>query len=165
MMPIPVGQDPPPQYVWMPPAVVSSIRRTCTGVGVVLLVAGAVLGLLLGILAFRLPTSSFVGNTITALMSVLAAAFVLILGFAVVGSRRYVGDQHLDVAGAAPLRRIFVVLAVAVCATAGFAFLVVLGTTDDAGPGVLAYLGLLTACPVLAVAGAAVALSRLRPHR
>lgn len=167
MMPLPVGQEPTPQYVWAPPQLTSKIRRTCTTAGVVLLVAGAVLGVLLVLLAFRLPTARHVFNIAMVLMSALAAVFTLICGFGAAGARSYVFEQHLNIAGIRVLRRVLVVFAVATLAVAGFAILLLLAMADgsDAGlsAGVLGYLVLIVCCPVLAVGGTAAVLRRLRP--
>jgi hypothetical protein len=167
MMPLPVGQEPTPQYVWAPPAVTSRIRRTCTVAGVVLLVAGAVLGVLLVLLAFRLPTSRHAFNTFMVLMSALAAVFLLICGFGAAGVRSYVFEQHLNIAGLRVLRRVLVVFAVATVAVAGFAVLLLLAMADGTGTGlsagVLGYLLLISCCSVLAVGGTVVVFRRLRP--
>jgi len=162
MMPVPVGPEPPPQYVPIPADIAAGIRRTCTRTGVALLVSGAALAVLLGLLARRLPTSSSAFDTLVALVGVLTAVFVCILGLAVAGARRYVTARAIDVAGVAPLRHVLVVLAVAVWACAGLAALLVLALATG---GELGYLALVTACPVLATLGTALALNSLRRPR
>jgi hypothetical protein len=149
----------------MPPEVTSKIRRTSLLVGSLLLVAGGLLAVLLGFLAYRLPTSSSVYDTGTALLGSLAAIFICILGFAIVGARRYVADQHLDIAGVAPLRRVLIVLAAGVGAAAGPAFLLVLRVCDAIDLGVLGYLALVVTCPALAAIGTVIARTKLRPLR
>jgi hypothetical protein len=167
MMPLPVGQEPPPQYVWAPPQLTNRIRRICTAVGTVLLVAGPVLGVLLAVLAYRLPTARHVFNTGMVLMGVLSAVFVLICGFGVIGARSYVSEQHINVAGTRVLRRVLVVFATGTVFVAGFATLLVLAMVDGTGtgfsPGLVGYLLLLVCGPVLAVAGTVIAYRLLRP--
>lgn len=160
MMPIPVGPEPPPQYVPVPADAAAGIRRTCARTGIVLILSGAALALLLGLLVRRLATASSAADAVIAIVGVLTAVFLCILGVAIVGARRYVTDRAVDVAGVAPLRRILVVLAVAVWACAGLAALLV---SALATAGELGYLALVVACPVLATLGTALALNRLRP--
>lgn len=162
MMPIPVGPEPPPQYVPIPADAAAGIRRTCFRTGAALILSGAAIALLLGLLVRRLATSSSAADAVIAVVGILTAVFLCILGFAVAGARRYVTDRAVDVAGLAPLRRILVVLAVAVWACAGLATLLVLAL---ATAGELGYLALVAACPILATLGTASALNRLRPTR
>lgn len=164
MLPLPVGQEPPPQYVWAPPELTSRIRRTCTAVGVVLLVAGPLLGVLLAVLAYRLPTARHAFNTGLVLMGVLTGAFVLICGFGLVGARGYVLEQHVNVAGTRVLRRVLVVFAAATVFVAGFATLLLLAMVDGSQAGFpVGYLLLILAGPALAVTGTAIGYRRLRP--
>jgi len=160
MMPVPVGPEPPPQYVRIPADVAAGIRRTCARTGAALITSGAALGVLLVLLAPRLGASSSASGPIIALVGVLTALFLCILGVAVAGARRYVTAQAIDVAGAAPLRHVLVVLTVAVWACAGLAALLVFAL---ATAGQLGYLALVAACPVLATLGTALTARRLRP--
>jgi hypothetical protein len=153
MIPIPVGPEPAPQYVWAPPEVTGRIRRTCATAGAVLLVAGPVLGLLLAVLAFRLPADRPMFASWLAMMVGLAAVFLFICGFALVGARSYLHDQHVNVAGFRTARRLLTVYACAVVFCAGLAVLFLFGTVAGLPAGAAGYLVLLVAMPVLAIAG------------
>lgn len=172
MMIIPMGPEPAPDYRWVGAAAARRVRSRCTVTGVVLLL-WALVGGVATLLAGRwLPTADHPIHGIGVLLAAVSAVLLLAVAGGVLGVRRYVVAEHVDVAGGRVLGR--VLLAIAGCTLgsavlSGAVLLLTARAVEQAAPpsgattAVGGYLLLPVSCGVLAVLGAALTRRALRP--
>lgn len=172
IIPIPVGPGPAPEHRWVGPETAQRIRVRCTTIGVLLLLLGPVATVAALLLGGRLPTAEHPIHDLGMVLVVMAAALPLIVGISALGARRYVSAQHVDVAGGRLVARGMLAMAIYCVVCAGLASAVLLLTADtvertDSAHGAVAvvgaYLLLPASCGVIALVGAVLTRSALRP--
>ncbi len=172
MMIIPVGPEPAPDHRWVGAEAAQRVRSRCTATGVVLLLWALVAGVTTLLVGFRLPTADHPIHGAGVLLAAVAAVLLLAAAGGVLGARRYVAAEHVDVAGGRVLGR--VVLGIAACALGSAALSSALllltaraversAPASDAAAAAWGYLLLPVSCGVLAVLGGVLTRRVLRP--
>ncbi|CCH32431.1 hypothetical protein ABZ816_24155 [Actinosynnema sp. NPDC047251] len=153
---IPVGGDPPPLYVRISPQRAAHVRARCGVVGLLLVGAALVIGVVLVVVGLGLPTSYHPLSTIGVVVGALTAFWLLLSGATLTSARSSVQGESLDVNRAgATLRVLGVLWGGTVFCAALTCFLQL--TTLNSGPrqvpftaGLAVYLVLLAVSAVLA---------------
>ncbi|MGH4020057.1 MAG: hypothetical protein ACRDT0_12645 [Pseudonocardiaceae bacterium] len=172
---IPVGPEPAPEPRWVGAEAARRVRSRCTVTGLVLLLWALVAGVTMLLAGFRLPTADHPINGVGVLLAAVSAVLLLAAATGVLGARRYVAAEHVDVAGGRVLGRVLLALGVSAlgcAALSGALLLLTARAVERSAPagdatGVVAavggYLLLPVSCGVLAVLGGVLARRALRP--
>ncbi|HEX2297182.1 MAG TPA: hypothetical protein VHH34_01465 [Pseudonocardiaceae bacterium] len=174
---IPVGPEPEPEHRWVGADAARRVRSRCTVTALVLLLWALVAGATMLPAGFRLPTADHPINGVGVLLAAVSAVLLLATAIGVLGARRYVAAEHVDVAGGRVLGRVLLALGVSAlgcAALSGAVLLLTAGAVERSAPAgnipagnvtaaVGGYLLLPVSCGMLAVLGAVLTRRVLRP--
>ncbi len=172
IVPIPIGPEPAPDYRWVGAHAARRIRSGCTATGLLLLVWALVGGVATLLAGFRLPTAEHPFSGFGVILAAMSAVLLLAAAVGVLGARRYVTAEHVNVAGARVLGRALLAIAGCALGAAALSSAVLLFTApaversapaSEATAAVRGYLLLPVSCGVLALLGAVLTRRALRP--
>ncbi|MCA1674550.1 MAG: hypothetical protein LC799_20965 [Actinobacteria bacterium] len=171
MMIIPVGPEPAPEHRWVGAQAARRARVRCTATGVLLLLWAAVAGVATLLIGVRLPTAEHPIHGIGVLLATVSAVLLLAAAVGVLGARRHVRAEHVDVAGGRVLGRFLLAVAGGALGAAALSGAMLLLTARalersapvvDATAAVGGYLLLPVSCGVLALLGGVLTRRTLR---
>lgn len=101
-----IGRGQPPQWVWVSAARVQWMRARLAVVGLAVVGAALVFGIVLVAVGLKLPSSRNPINVIGVMIAGLAAFWVLLAGLSLLSARSCAQREHVDVNGARLVRRL-----------------------------------------------------------
>ncbi|MBB5960382.1 hypothetical protein FHS29_007005 [Saccharothrix tamanrassetensis] len=159
---LPGGSGIPQWYQPVPPEFAGRVRSRCTTVGVPVVLADVVFGVLVVVLRDVPSTSYHLFHTGAVGAGVLSAFFSSLVGFTLAGSRSYARGDRLNMTGLGIARRtslamwVFSVVCTAIGWSITFMTLLRPARAPTLGGGVVAYAALLAAPPLVGLVAVAV---------